>query len=216
MDFYQPKPEMEEIKDHAKKILQNSPETICIERLVQKWCDKVNTLPADKLKKLTLYHKINTPVTEIVKLAQRLSNLKTKYDFRISELVFRVNYKADFGQGLVIVGSPQILGKWSSNNGFKMTWTEGHNWAGKCKTDQLGTEFDYKYSIQDMASRGIKKWENCGNRKFSIQDIELFLDRAEIAAYVTESEEYLFEYKGVRMKYEKNKEVLTMYDNWQS
>ena len=67
-----------------------------------------------------------------------------------------------------------------------------------------------------MTTKSIKKWENCCNRKVSLLDIELYLDRAEIAPYVSEVDEYHFEYRGVKMTYMKDKELLIMHDYWQA
>ncbi len=97
---------------------------------------------------------------------------------------------------------------------FKLTWTEGNSWHGCISAAQLGTEFEYKYAIQERATKNVKKWENCGNRKVSLVDIELFLDRAEVAPFVTEADEYSFDYRGVRMTYIKDKETLVVNDQW--
>ena len=96
-----------------------------------------------------------------------------------------------------------------------MTWTEGHIWRASMPISKLGTVFEYKYAIQELSTKNIKKWENCCNKPMSIQDIELYLDRAEVAPFVSEVDEYSFEFKGMKMTYAKDKETLILHDSWQ-
>ena len=86
---------MEESKG-AKKTLQ--PQHLAsqsMDRLAQRWCEKISELHISRLKRLGLCNNMCLSLQDGVKLAKRLERIKTKYDYRISEILFKANYRTE-------------------------------------------------------------------------------------------------------------------------
>lgn len=70
-------------------------------------------------------------------------------------VTFKVGFKTNPGQSLIVVGNIPQLGKWKSYSA-KMKWTEGHIWVLK---DILISEpvFQYKYLVANNGQP--ERWE---------------------------------------------------------
>ena len=107
------KEELKEREIAKRMLLLENEGNLGLEPLIQKWCDKIANAPDAQLQQLALWKNIHLPLKDCVKLSQRLSRIKTKYDFRISEIVFKMHYKTEYGCSGVIIGSAEIIGQWS-------------------------------------------------------------------------------------------------------
>ncbi len=65
------------------------------DRLIQTWCDKIASSHFSKLKQLGLCKNMCLSLPDGVKLAKHLARIKTKCDFIISQVIFKVTYKTD-------------------------------------------------------------------------------------------------------------------------
>ena len=91
---------MEGIDEFYKKSYYAENESIEMKQLVKTWCRQLNTLPYSKLKQLKLW---NIKATH-----EPINNSKC----HIKNIVFRVNYKTEYGFACVMVGSSEIFGNW--------------------------------------------------------------------------------------------------------
>ena len=39
-------------------------------------------------------------------------------------LIFKINYKVEYGKSIFIIGNTKSLGEWNVSNGIKMKWNE--------------------------------------------------------------------------------------------
>ena len=69
-----------------------------IDELARSCCALIPTVHTSKLRRFDLFKKMKVPIEECVKLAKRLGKTAAKYDFRISEIVFKFNYKTEVSQ----------------------------------------------------------------------------------------------------------------------
>ena len=207
---------MDSIDEFYRTIGHENTEAIEMKKLVSRWCRKVNNLPKSKLQDLKLWKEIYQNIELKTPLTRSATQSRIEYNFSIKKLKFIMNYKTDFGFSVVMIGSSDVLGKWSPDKAYKLTWTEGNNWKAILAGSRLGDEFEYKYAIQNTTTAKVQRWEGKENRKVSIGKLKEYLNSPEIASSILQMDEYNFSYRERRMAYVKNEEMIIICDLWQS
>eukprot|EP00831_Metopus_contortus_P042952 TRINITY_DN34498_c0_g1_i2.p1 TRINITY_DN34498_c0_g1~~TRINITY_DN34498_c0_g1_i2.p1 ORF type:complete len:277 (-),score=64.49 TRINITY_DN34498_c0_g1_i2:218-949(-) len=185
------------------------------DKLVQRWFKTIEMKPFKELKDFALYQ-ICAPIpAERVQQAQKFGRVGAVCHYRISSLAFEIHFKTKFGLVVTMVGSLTEFGKWNSQKAYKMEWAEGHIWKSSVFLGPTPpSEIEYKYALQSASTMSINKWENCGNRRLYISEIERMLNTPEHSSAIQHSKLYRFYYKGISMSFNSEKELLQINDKW--
>ena len=120
-----------------------------------------------------------------------------------------------------MVGSIKELGSWDPHqSGIRLTWSDGHIWRVKFKTDDLPTDFEFKFVI--IADSKVVRWEGKQNHKFNLPDyskkfsqpdaIEALKDGGLAGGVVN----LTFEDSKDMVSYNKHKKRLDFFSPWQA
>ena len=80
------------------------------------------------------------------------------------QVTFTINYVAQVGQVVCVVGSNQKLGEWVRPQ--RMTWSQNHQWSVTVDLTQEDFPFEYKYLVFNDSGNYIERWEATTNRSF--------------------------------------------------
>eukprot|EP00884_Botryococcus_braunii_P016819 jgi/Botrbrau1/3820/Bobra.0183s0050.1 len=93
---------------------------------------------------------------------------------------FKLPYRCEFGQHVLVVGSDGLLGGWDVGQAAEMKWTPGDIWTIKLELGQLHDLLEYKYVIRNPDGEVVawKPGPNCSltlhqlpsSSKFAVSD----------------------------------------------
>jgi len=87
-------------------------------------------------------------------------------------LVFKVRYKTDPGEGVLLAGSIPELGSWNVENAVKLKWSD-HVWSTELTLPANAPDFEYKYVAVHPSWGSAKfRWEQTLNRQISVKDVK--------------------------------------------
>ncbi len=76
------------------------------------------------------------------------------------EIVFSINYRAEWGQRLCISGSSVELGNWDEALALELTATSDDRWEGRVTVDGRRKDIAYYYLVRDAEGRLVhKEWK---------------------------------------------------------
>ena len=86
---------------------------------------------------------------------------------KVAVATFWLNFKAEFGQRIRIVGASPALGAWDQNASPELEWSEGHMWHAKISLPR-GSVHEYKFVL--FAADGVTPvlWQKGNNSVISI------------------------------------------------
>lgn len=82
-------------------------------------------------------------------------------------LHFKINYKANWGETLCLIGQSGDMLSWSSKNPLKMTCTEGEKWSCQITLSDFISTLHYKYAL--LNPNGTYTFEFGTERELSIE-----------------------------------------------
>ena len=130
-------------------------------------------------------------------------------ELKIEKINFEIKYDTKMGEDIAVIGSRNNLGNWEVNRALKMAWNNGNIWKGVLYIGDANiVDFEYKFIL--TCGNYILRWEDGYNRKFNFSKIKELI-KAYSGNYTSV---YLQNIEGINIKYDCDKNSLTMFCFW--
>ena len=94
----------------------------------------------------------------------RFDESKPDAEDAAKEVEFTIEYKTNFGEKIMVVGSSPELGAWSVKEAIELQWNEPNLWKGKARVSMFPLEFKYVFVSNDAVV-----WEGGVNRTITAE-----------------------------------------------
>ena len=98
----------------------------------------------------------------------------------IAQITFWLQYQAEYGQRICIVGSVPSLGQWQASGAPELEWGEGHKWSVTVDVT-VGTLVEYKYVVLESDGLTALQWQAGNNAVLAVM-VRSVADRGASAA----------------------------------